>query len=320
MTASETMKIVDAVVDQKMLKVKDVAIAVYNQRQIEFKSKLLKEINKLPPEETAKLAEPDTQLALLEAATISGRKKDQDLRSLLADLVIKRIKNDSHGKEDLKNVVYNEAISTVNKLTVDQLKIITLCYLLRYTSYSGFTDWKEFISYLNHDIKPFLNFKNTNTEFQHIEYAGCGSLGIGSWDVFQTFRKQYAFLFFAKIESTKIEELNLSTSILSKFFKKEGDKYYLPFRNASDLKDFLDKEKIDEKLINKIVGIYNGQVKNMADTKAQLKTEDVGKLLMKIWDESPLQHLNLTSVGIAIGASYFEQITKKKVDINIWIN
>ena len=52
--------------------------------------------------EIAKLREPDTQLTLMEAAKISGRKQSEELRNLLANLVVSRIKNDNSGKEELK--------------------------------------------------------------------------------------------------------------------------------------------------------------------------------------------------------------------------
>jgi hypothetical protein len=98
-----------------------------------------------------------------------------ELHKNLSSLIIQRINNDN---EDLKRIVYDEAISTINKLTIDQLKIITLCYLLKYTSYGGIVSWEAYKKYLDRHIKPFLGFKNTNAEFQHIEYAGCGSIGI----------------------------------------------------------------------------------------------------------------------------------------------
>jgi len=54
--------------------------------------------------------------------------------------------------------------------------------------------------------------------------------------------------------------------------------------------------------------------------KKIIEETSVGKELLELWEKSNLKHLSLTSVGITIGASYFEQTTGEKIDIGIWIN
>ena len=73
----------------------------YRLRTQEFGNILKEKLATLPEEEILKLKEPDTQMALLEA-TISGHKQNPDLRAVLADLVINRIKNDQSGKRRIK--------------------------------------------------------------------------------------------------------------------------------------------------------------------------------------------------------------------------
>jgi hypothetical protein len=158
LTYDQAKDLITSVVDQKLIALKNEAKEVYEERVEEFVKLLNDKIKGLPEDEIAKLKEPDTQVTLIEAARISGRKQNSELRNLLSNLVLNRIKNDKTGKEELKNIVFNEAISTVNKLTVDQLKIITLCYLLRYTLYKKIVSWITFNDYLNTRIKPFTVF------------------------------------------------------------------------------------------------------------------------------------------------------------------
>lgn len=323
LTYTEAKDLVISVVDQKLMAFKDEAIVVYDHRTEEFKKLLTGKIKNLPEEEMLKLKEPDTQLILAEAAEISGRKQNEELRNLLANLVVSRIKNDKSGKEELKNIVYNEAISTINKITVDQLKIITLCYLLRYTSYGGIVSWNAFNSYLNTQIKPFLEFKNTDAEFQHIEYAGCGSIGIGSWDLLNIYKQQYSFLFLNLVEKDQIDNLNLPDEIKNEILVLDlkENKYFIKFKNKTEFGDYLRKKKIDEEITKKLVSIYENHIKNNDDIKKKIIEEaSIGKELLDLLDKSNLKHLTLTSVGIAIGASYFEQVTGEKIDIGIWIN
>lgn len=323
LTYSEAKDLVSSVVDQKLIAFTDEAESTYIQRRDEFKKLFTEKIKDLPEAEISKLREPDTQFTLMEAAKISGRKQSEELRNLLANLVVSRIKNDNSGKEELKNIVYNEAISTINKLTIDQLKIITLCYLLRYTSNNRIISWDTFKNSLNTHIKPFLGFKNTNAEFQHIEYAGCGSIGIGGWDILNIYRQQYSFLFFNLVEKNQIDELVLSDQIKKELIvlDTKEDKYFIKFKNQTELENHLKEKKIDDEITKKLVPIYESHIKNNDEIKKKISDEtEIGKELLDLWEKSNLKHLSLTSVGIAIGASYFEQVTGEKIDIGIWIN
>jgi len=323
LTYTEATQLIEYVVNQKFIALKDEAEAVFKERRNEFIRFLLAKIAELPETEILKLKEPDTQLALIEAANISGRKQNTELRNLLANLVVGRIRNDKSGKEELKNIVYNEAISTINKLTVDQLKIITLCYLLRYTYYKGIVSWENFNDYLNNLIKPFLGFKNTNAEFQHIEYAGCGSTSIESVDLFNVIRLNYAILFLNLIPKEKIEALNIPEDIKKEIFflGNKEDQYFMEFQNEGYLREYLKEKSKDEELNKQICNIYNSSIKKEDEVREKVSKEsDIGKEVLGLWDKTNLRHLSLTTVGIVIAATYFEQVTSGKIDIDIWIN
>lgn len=266
------------------------------------------------------VSSPDFQYISKNATISASRSSSMELHKNLSSLIVQRINNDN---EDLKRIVYDEAISTINKLTVDQLKIITLCYLLKYTSYNGIVSWEAYKKYLDMHIKPFLGFKNTNAEFQHIEYAGCGSIGIGSLDLINIYKQQYSFLFLNLVEKDQIDNLTLSDEIKKErvvLDVKEG-KYLIRFKNKTDFEKYLKDKTVDEEASKKLISIYESHIKNNKDIKKKISEEtSTGKELIELWEKSNLKHLSLTSVGIAIGASYFEQIVGEKIDINKWIN
>ena len=266
------------------------------------------------------ISSPDFQYISKTATISASRSSSAELHKNLSSLITQRINNDD---EDLKRIVYDEAISTIGKLTIDQLKIITLCYLLKYTSYGGIVSWEAYKKYLDTLIKPFLGFKNTNAEFQHIEYAGCGSIGIGSWDVINIHKQQYSFLFLNLTEKEQIDTLTLSDEIKKEIVALDSkeDKYFIRFKNKTELENYLKGKNIDEETTKKLVSIYESHIKNDEEIKKKMSEETgTGKELVELWEKSNIKHLSLTSVGIAIGASYFEQTTGEKIDISIWIN
>jgi len=262
---------------------------------------------------------PDFQYISKKAIISASRSSSEELHKNLSSLIIQRVNND---KEDLKRIVYDEAISTIGKLTTDQLKIITLCYLLRYTSYSGIISWETYKAYLGSHIKPFLDFKNTNAEFQHIEYTGCGAIGIGGWDIIDICRKQYSFLFFNPVEKEQIDSLILPSEVKERIVLLDpvADKYLIRFKNKEGLEEYMKENEISEENIKKLVSVYERHIKDNDETKKQIEETSIGKELIGLWGESYINNLSLTSVGIVIGASYFEQIIGQKIDISIWIN
>ncbi len=195
---------------------------------------------------------PDFQYISKKAAISASRSSSLDLHKNLSSLIIQRVNFDN---EDLKRIVYNEAISTIEKLTTTQLKILTLCFLLKRTKLNGLNNIDQFKQYLEQSIKPFIDFKRTTAEFEHIAYSGCASISISSHDIDGLFKANYPDIF------------------------KEAD-------NPEEL----------------------------------LAGNDTATKLISVWKETQIQNMNLTSVGIVIASTFYEQITGDRINIDIWIN
>ena len=324
MSPTEVYDLVNNIVEDKLKVYTSEAKQIFDHRTEDFKKQLLDELKELQPDEIIKLREPDTQFALREAVSISGRKHDKDLTNLLARLVISRIKNDKSGKEELKNIVYNEAISTINRLTIDQLKIITLCYLIRFTFYPEVNSWESLNDILESNMKPFLDFKNTESEFQHIEYSGCGSLKTGVWKIFDILKNQYTNIFFNLIDSQQIKDLNITEELKKELFELHSNKNKYSFKAKSKelLKKDLDRIGIEEEdeRSRHLRNLYNSQIMSNTEVKILFERKiSIGSKLVDIWENSSMRHLSLTTVGIAIAISYFEQLVGEKLDVDIWI-
>lgn len=284
-------------------------------------SELLKQIV-IQGEDLKKIInDPDFQFISKNALISASRSPSIELHKNLSSLVIQRINSSN---DDLKRIVYNEAITTINKLTTNQLKIITLCFLFKYIANDGITSWQTYVDYLNAEFKPFLNFKNTIAEFQHIAYTSCGSIGITSKSGLKVHKENYTFLFLNLIEKSEIDNLNLDNTIKQKLVTVDPkeDKYIINFLNKHSLQNFLKENNINEETIKKISSICMHHIKDDQEIKIKIAQEaNIDKNLLEPWaDHSNVSFLSLTSVGIVIAATYFEQITGDKIDIDDWIN
>lgn len=195
---------------------------------------------------------PDFQYISKEASISASRSSSIDLHKNLSSLIVQRINLDN---EDLKRIVYNEAITTIGKLTTNQLKILTLCFLLKRTKFNKLSNLQQFKQYLDQKIKPFVDFKRTNAEFEHLDYTGCASILFGRPGIIQLLKKNYHDIF---KESDNLEEL--------------------------------------------------------------LADNDTATKLISVWKETQIRNINLTSVGIVIANTFYEQMTGDRINIDVWIN
>src|SRR5713226_6644785 len=88
-----------------------------------FRKKAVVELNQ---KELRIMSDPDFQYVFNQALMETGRKDNDELRQNMSSLLMSRIK---HHESDLKKLVFGEAISTIGKLTSNQLKIITACFV-----------------------------------------------------------------------------------------------------------------------------------------------------------------------------------------------
>jgi hypothetical protein len=294
---------------------------VFEERVFDFKKTIEPMVQRLKESEIKQLIEPDTQFMLREAANTSGRRTEKDIRSVLAHLVVKRIKSDSTCPgENIKDIVFSEAVSTVGKMTSDQLKIITLCYMLKYTKRMGVLNWDQINDIFEKSIKPFIDFKNTQTEFQHIEYVGAGSISALGSDFCDSFSKEYGFVFNKDINKEKVKSLNLDIDLQNNIFFNEGEIYRFKFDTKNGLDQFLEEKNILDPTKSEISKIWNESRMPKQEIENIIKEKsNTGKKLIELWKNSSLPRLLLTSVGIAIAATNYEQITGDTLNIDIWI-
>lgn len=272
----------------------------------------------LKPEDINKLSDPDFQVTLNTSLMQAGRKDEQELRENLSRLLIARLSNSDY---NLRKIVYNEAIETIGKLTIDDMKIITLCFILRYTKQVDVKTFENLDKFLG-NLSPFLDFNNTSAEFQHIVYANCGELDmISDWTFINSILSSYPDLMPLIVNSHLISLHGIPEDINSTLFTKitATDSRFNITTNL-ELENYLQIVEMPESTTNAIRTAFN-----TATSKAK---EDLMKLIptykniysvVRSVSDTNLKHLSLTSVGIAIGAMYWERISGAQVDISIWI-
>ena len=304
---------------QNFPKIQEEAQRVAEERAEKYcKSFIEKANSQLSEDDIKKMSEPDVQYILTKSIIDAGRKDDDELRENLSRLLVERIK---HSDQNLKCIVYNEAIETIPKLTPDELKIIALCFILKYAR------WENVFDVINLEnsigkLKPLLDFNNTNAEFQHIVYAGCGELGLGSWSYEKAVQEAYPNLSLLTISKNRLSIHNIPEEVKNDLFTKIDDsEFEFKIKDRKLLDDYLNSKNLVTVAHNSILTEFDSAKNKAAQyIKNLLNDSYVIREVIKLISESNLKHLTLTSVGIVIGAMYYGKITGEKVPIDIWIN
>jgi hypothetical protein len=98
---------------------------------------------------------------------------------------------------------------------------------------------------------------------------------------------------------------------------RDNDSFQLNARSGQDIARLAQETGIGESSLRSLsdIGVMTGP-----DIRADL-IQQVPALapLFDLWNESDLVHLELTTVGIAIGHAYWRRVTQSAVDLNTWL-
>ena len=326
LTVTDVNEIAKSVFIENFPKLQEVAkIEAEKNRDLFIKELDYKIQEKLNEDEINRFNKPDIQFALKDAIISASRKDSKESRTILSNLIVDRVKNDGI---EFKEIVYNEAINTISRLTKNHLDILAFTFITRYARLTNVLDLESLEQMLRRDICPFMNFNSSSAQFQHLEYSDCANIGLGSTTLESAFRNNHSNLFLkgeiSSVDKSVYDKWNLETNLKSLFLRPsdDGEVYYFIHNTASDFKMERDK-LINEGIPNftDLSSVLLTKVKGVNEIAEEIKSKfDFGERLLKQYNETKVSSLTLTSVGIVIGASHLETKTGEKLDIDIWIN
>jgi hypothetical protein len=290
-------------------------------RSEELLDSFLKKLEAKKPEAIEAMRDPGMQYSLFNAQKEYSKTGDKDLADLLEDILVERAQNP---KRDLMQIVLDECVSVAPKLTPDQFDALSLIFILRYSMNHGVVNQKALIQYAVLHLLPFqAGIREEQSRYQHLEFSGCGSLGISSVSIEHAFRQNYMILF---SKGFTIEEYEQRVSDDEKFKKyiapcqQDKTKFQINIINQEQVKVIGKTDNLTEDEVAKINGIYNTSTMNDQEVKEYLiKLFPPFEKLIEDWNKSSIKNMTLTSVGIAIGQANITRKTKQPYDLKIWI-
>lgn len=262
---------------------------------------------------------PDMQYTYIEAQKSYIRLGTKELENILANLLVDRVKEN---QRTLLQIALNEAITVVPMLLPEQLDILALCFKMRYSKHLSVNSIPSFFDYLQNSIYPHVfATDNKDSLYQHLVYAKTGSIDIGETSLENIFSQTYGGLFLKGYLEDELQEYPAKYPKLFTKCLQNPDKLQINALSLDDLNTELniinglsstDKTFFQEHFSKNIMSA--NEIKDYICNK-----ESKYYSLFKLWNDSLLKHLTLTSIGIILGANRAKQLCNETFDLTIWI-
>jgi len=295
---------------------------VAKQRAEEVTEAFLKKLQQEHADGLRQAQEPDFQHAMFTVQKEYARCGDKDLGDLLVDLLVERTKHESRS---ILQIVLNESLSVAPKLTPDQLSVLSLVFLFKYTKQLGVHERQELLAYLDRYVAPFADSITDKVAcYQHLEYSGCGTVGLGSNNLPLIFRIHYGALFSKGFEEPQLQSKQLSIPCSHPIFipcVNDSTRRQVNGMNDEIIRSECKRLGISDDDAGKLVALHNEVLMNEDEIRTAICDErPFMRKVFNIWGTSSMSHFTLTSVGIAIGHANIKKNLGEFTDLAIWIN
>jgi len=302
-------------------KLSEEASRVAIKRAEELTDNFLDKLKKDKSSSVESMNDPGMQVALFSAQKEYAKTGDEDLQNLLVDILVERSKSKVR---DIKQIVLDESLEIAPRLTVEQFDVLTISWLLTKTKHNGLHNLIEFQRFINQTILQFVESLTTSSScYEHLQYLGCGSIiQLGGWGKIEAkFRDTYPGLFCKGVSKDVIDaELPEDAKSMIIPCLHEASLFQVSAMNNETIETESKKKEIDPESVSKLKSVFEQSRMNEDEVKKYL-LDNFPKIeiLFKVWDDTPLQRLTLTTVGYAIAQANLRRKTGQEVDLSIWV-
>lgn len=324
----ETKAMCRDLVQEEMAKYKSEAQAEANRRMDELVEEFTRKLSEKQVTDQQALAEfrnPSMQYDYFEAQKAYIKAGTPELCAILSDILVRRAEETSRS---LLQIALGEAIHVAPKLIPSQMATLALVFNLNYTVLRSVTNHEKLADHLKTVILPLFRYGVSlkESEFQHLNYAGCSQFETFSRKLPEQIRIAYTGLFMKGFTGEELPPTKQGGSFLEQY-----PNLFIPCLNDQTKIQINALEKND---LEEDIKVQGGDRDDQATLvslfeKNQMNDEETMTLILQLvpemqelseyWENSAISRLALTSVGIVIGAQYGRMITGQEYDLKIWI-
>lgn len=276
---------------------------VATERAEEITEDFLKRLIIINPNGILLAQNADFQYSLYNAQREYAKTGDIDLKELLVATLINRT---TETERSTLQVILNEAINIIPKLTQSQLNLLSIHIIFTKLNYplGLIGSIKEFVYRYEELLSP-LCIHAKQMDFEHLQYCSCVGISMGSISIRDILIDKYGGLFSVGFEENLIAQMGIDRNKYPQLFAQchnNISRLQINALNEDQLLSFIPRFNIDGESYRKLLELYKNYLMNSSSIRALLSENS--SLLTKIydlWEGTSLKSLRLTTMGIALG-------------------
>lgn len=320
LTARDAMEMTLQLFRDNFPKLQQEAYEIVEKRINEFTETFFQKLAVSEFSNYQKFVDPAIQYTLFKAQKEYAKTGDEELKEYLISVLLERTKCESR---NLKQIVLDEAINTLPKLTREQIDYLSLSLSLLKLNHANITSLDAFAEMVKNKLMMFFseNMKD-DTFYSYLQITNCVSIlpeGATYKPIDELLLNRYTGLF---SKGFSIEEIkNELEESIEKYLpicttcQQDKLKYQFNAMSLDVLENVITKNNLVE-YRKKIISFYNKKTMTVEDVSKYLFGVDVNmSLLLNVWkkENSLIKALTLTPVGLAIAIINYNAKTGEKL-------
>lgn len=269
------------------------------------------------PDAIERFRQPGNQRALYRVQEAAACSEDESLNELLVDLLVSRV---NEGSRTLKQLVLDEALRTVPKLSVAQINALSWIFYFRYTrsvALSYETALAQLAGQMSKYFADLQPLASSEMALRHLEYAGCVAISIGSIEAGKVLADTY-FGIFSRGISPHAVTAEMRPAFLES--RSESGLIYCPVSDGESLNAYLARLGLSEHM-PAIKSTLVAAKLNPSEVLDKISGVNAGLgAAFSLWDDTLMKNANVTSVGTAIGHANLALKSDFATSLDVWIS
>jgi len=268
------------------------------------------------------LENPDFHYALVHAGHEYVRSGDEHVAEILADLIATRSKVSGRNRLTLS---LNDALSKAAILTENEFAVLSFIFLVRETRQLNLSNWEKFVEFHRRVLPPFIaSLPEHNTSLRYLVGHGCAVQSIASTNLGDLFKSHYPGFFSRGINDEqilkKVDAEQLEKGALFIRCLNDGEKWQLNALNEEAWQERASENGLTEEQTHWLWQQFQGSLINSTDVIERI-SQDLPEIkdAERLWNETLLKHITLTTIGVAIGHANAQRVANLDGDLSIWI-
>lgn len=317
---NDVKEIAKDIFSENFAKLASHAKSIVDSRAETIREEIIAELSSRKDIRLDSFAEPEKQVALLEAQKSYALSGDDELKGMLVRTVVEISKQP---ERSLKSTVLQEALKTLPQITSQQMKLLSLIFAVRYVRWGSAKNLDDLCGIFYKSVGGDVNnFHVKDGDFRHIQYCRCGALEVTTLTYSGVIGQTYPGYVSKGITTAEAEEAFRSTG-----FPPSGlmpaliDKSKLQIAASDDMVITLKSGAYGWSKEHAAISrkILHSSVMNDGEINAYIDSNSRHAEIRKKWDSTAMGSFSLTSVGFAIAHSYIIGSGLTVDDLNVWL-